>query len=221
MKKIYTVLFLYLISIARLDAQQMDGLAAFVKSGVYSLSSSLNEIAPPGFNLPYTTFASLGGEGYYRNNKTLFILDGNIGLENSKIIASRGVKLYSQTIFAKAGWIIKEKKHYWIYPTIGIGIASLNMNTCNKKNDFADNLQSHLIDNALVDLGINADFIFKKIANPQGQSMISGLRAGCRLSVKNKAWRGFDGNKLDNLPYYAQNGFYISLAIGYGIFIKN
>ena len=103
-----------------------------------------------------------------------------------------------------------------------MGILTLDLSTYDKKNDLADNLKSHLIDNYSVDLGINADFIFKKIPNPQGVVlMISGLRAGYRLSVKNKVWRDFDGNKLDNMPSYAQNGFYVSLAIGYGIFIKN
>jgi hypothetical protein len=189
MKTIYTLLFLSLISIAKSDAQKMDGLAAFVKSGIYSLSTSssaLNKIAPAGFNLQYTSFATLGGEGYYRSNKTILMLDGNIGLENSMVNASSGVKLYSEAIFAKTGWIIKEKKHYWVYPAIGMGIASLNLNSYDKKNELAGNLQSHLINNASVDVGINADFIFKKIANSDGRSMITGLRAGYRLSVNNK-----------------------------------
>jgi hypothetical protein len=63
----------------------MIGLAAFIKSGFYtsssSSSSSLNKIVPAGFNL-HSTSVTLGGEGYCRNNKMLFILDGNIGLEN-------------------------------------------------------------------------------------------------------------------------------------------
>ena len=116
----------------------------------------------------------------------------------------------------------KRKKHYWIYPSLGIGIASLDINTYNTKDELIDNLKSHLINNTSFDLGINADFIMKKKADSPGYlSMISGLRAGYRLSVKNKAWKDFDGNKLYNMPSYAQNGFYITLAIGYGIFIKN
>ena len=164
MKKIYTLLFLFIISIARSDAQQMNGLAAFVKSGFYTLSSSsssLNKIVHAGFDL-HSTSVTLGGEGYYRNNKMLFILDGNIGLENSKIISFQEVKVFSEAMYIKAGWIIKEKKHYWIYPSIGIGIASLDINTYNTKDELIDNLKSHLINNTSFDLGINADFIMKK-----------------------------------------------------------
>jgi hypothetical protein len=223
MKKIYTLLLLSIATISSPDAQQTNGLAAFVKSGLYSLSSSaLNKIAPAGFNLKHNTSVTLGAEGYYRGNKMLFILDGNVGLENSKVIGSQAVKLYSESIFGKAGWVIKEKKHYWIYPSIGIGIASLEVNMYDEKNELVNNLGSHLINNASVEVGINADFIFKKTADPiVNVSMLSGLRAGYRLSVKNKTWRNFDGNKIYGMPSYAQNGFYVTLAIGYGVFIKN
>ena len=136
MKKFYTLLFLFIISFTGLDAQQMTGLAAFVKSGFYTLSSScsssLNKIVPAGFSL-HSTFVTLGGEGYYRNNKMLFILDGNIGLENSTIISFQEVKVFSEALYTKAGWIVKEKKHYWVYPSIGIGIASLDINTSDTK----------------------------------------------------------------------------------------
>ena len=225
MKKTYIFLLTGIIFIGSVGAQQINGLAAFVKSGFYSLSSwssALNKITPAGFNLRNNTSVTLGAEGYYRADKILFILDGNMGLEDSKTTASQGVELYSEAIFIKTGWIITEKKTYWIYPSAGVGIALLGLNTYDKKNEFIDDWESHLINNASLDLGINADFIFRKISDPPGSvSMISGLRAGYRLSVKNKTWRrDFGGNTLQGMPSYAQNGFYVMLAIGYGKFIK-
>jgi hypothetical protein len=113
MKKIYAVLFLCIISTAGLKAQQTNGLATFVRSGLYTLSSSsssLNKIAPAGFDLLHASFATVGAEGYYRDNRLLLILDGNIGLENSKIITSQSVKLYTETFFVKTGWIVKRKE---------------------------------------------------------------------------------------------------------------
>jgi hypothetical protein len=96
-----------------------------------------------------------------------------------------------------------------------VGITSLELNTYDKKFDFANNPKQYLINNASMDFGINADFIFKKMGNPAGTvSPISGLRAGYRLSVENKVWRDFDGNKLNNMPSYSQNGFYVTLSIG-------
>ena len=92
-------------------AQQIGGIAIFSKIGYTSLSGSatiLNKIAAGnGFSDNFIVF---GAEGYYRTNKIIFGLDGNIGIQNAKSTYANRAKLFSGAGYAKFGRIIIEKK---------------------------------------------------------------------------------------------------------------
>ena len=164
MKKIFALSILFLMVAYSSDAQPVQGVAAFVKSGYYSLSSaaSLNKITPAGYGSRSNNFFTLGAECYYRNNKMILTVDGNIGVQNGKSIYDKGIKFSTGTGYAKFGWIIIEQSHYWIYPNIGAGIAAIAMNTYDKKCDNARDIQTHINNNASMDLGLNTDIVLKR-----------------------------------------------------------
>ena len=222
MKTIFTC-FTMLLFVSVGEAQKTQGVAAFVTSGYYSLSqsSSVNKVVPATYGYQSNNFFTVGAEAYYRYNKMLFALSGNIGIQNNRSIYKEGIKFSSGTSYASLGWIVLEQKHYWLYPSIGFGIAAIDMNTYDQKNYETEDIQSHIINNASFDVGLNADFILKRSYDAaELSSVLTGLRAGYRFSIQNKTWRNFYGEKLTGLPAYTQNGFYITAAIGCGAFIK-
>lgn len=149
------------------------------------------------------------------------MLDGNIGVQNSKSVGAGWTAAAAGAAYAKAGWIITEKQHYWLYPSIGLGMAGVDINTHNYVNDEVINLKNKSLATPSFDLGFDSDIIVNRIVNHEGYgALLLGLRTGYRLSKKNCAWRDNDGNKLVNMPFYGYNGFYIMVIVGGGTFVK-
>jgi hypothetical protein len=181
-------------------------------------SSTLNKIAPPGSGFS-NNFIAFGAEGYFRANKIVVALDANMGLQKMKPTCIERAAVSSGVAYARLGWIMAEKKHYWIYPSIGPGIAAVDINTY--VNDEASNLKNKLHYSPSFDMGFNADFIMRKIPDKEDfGTMLIGLKTGYRVSIRNKGWRDNNNNKLSNMPSNGQNEFYIMVTIGSGVFVR-
>ena len=223
MKKTIIPLIISTLFVGGLYAQQITGIAVFSKIGYTSLSgsaSTLNKIAPSyrGFS---NDFVTAGAEAYYRTNKIILALDGSIGLQNAKSTPTKWTDVSAGSAYARFGWIITEKRHYWIYPSIGLGIAGIDINTHNYETDEVTNLKNKLLSSPSFDVGFNADYIVNKIIDPEGYgTLFFGLRTGYRLSIKSCEWWDNDGNKIKNMPSYGYNGFYIMVTIGGGGFVR-
>lgn len=224
MKKKFALSILILMLASGTNAQFVQGIAAFVKSGYYTLASasSLNKIAPAAYSNQSKNFFTVGAEGYYRWNKMLFGIDGNIAVQNGESAYTEGIKFSSGLASARFGYIISEEKDYWVYPSIAAGMAIIDMNIYDKKNDATQNLLTYINRNPSIDVGLNTDFILKKHSGTEEgfSSILAGIRAGYKFSIKNRTWRDFYGNRIDGMPTYNQNGFYITATIGCGAFIK-
>jgi hypothetical protein len=221
MKKTIILIAISIVNTCCLFAQDINGIAVFSKMGYTSLSrsaSSLDKIAPPCSGFSHN-FIAFGGEGYYRRNKIIIALDANIGFQKAKSSCIERAEVFSGAAYARLGRIIAEKKHYWIYPSIGAGVAAVDVNTYG--NDEAPNLKNKLHYSPSFDIGFNADFIMRKIPDQEDfGTMLIGLRTGYRASIKNKTWRDNNNNRLSNMPSYRQNEFYIMLTIGSGVFVR-
>jgi len=221
MKKSIIPLLVFFLMTVGSSAQQINGVAVFSKIGYTSLTRStaiLNKVSPgSGFSNDFILF---GTEGYFRTNKLILGLDGTIGLQNRKLSSRASIEASAGALYARGGYIIAEKKHYWVYPSIGAGIAGIDIDMKDYTTDEVARLKNKLISSPSLDLGINADFIVNKLFD-QGDygALLFGLRAGYRMSIK-KSWADNDGNKLANMPSYGYNGFYIMATIGGGAFIR-
>ena len=186
MKKAIIPLVMIVVFTGDLYAQQIAGIAIFSKIGYTSLSfSTLNKIAPPGSRFS-NNFIAFGAEGYFRTNKIAVGLDANMGLQKAKSTHIKRAAVSSCVAYARLGWIIAEKKHSWIYPSIGSGIAAVDIYTY--VNDETANLKNKLHYSLSFDMVFNADFIMRKIPDKEDfGTMLIGLRAGYRASIRNRA----------------------------------
>jgi hypothetical protein len=72
------------------------------------------------------------------------------------------------------------------------------------------------------DAGINADFLLSKPKWNKGyyDGWMLGIRVGCRASINSSKWKDENIEKPYYIPSYANNAFYVALAIGGGSFDK-
>jgi hypothetical protein len=223
MKKTIILSILTIVFTHNLYAQEMAGIAIFSKIGYTSLpgsSSTLTNIAPHGSTVNNNSTA-FGAEGYFRINKVILVLDGNMAIQNAESADANKARIFQCVAYTKVGRIILDKTHYWIYPSLGLGVASIDINTYNNENDEVTNLKNKVLSSPSFDFGFNADFIANKIMNREGYgAWLLGLRTGYRVSIKNCGWRDNDGNKLSNMPSYTYKGFYVMVTIGGGVFVR-
>jgi hypothetical protein len=225
MKKSIILCLITFFFTINLIAQNTKGWAGFFKIGYANIAktgTTLDEIAPEGISGFTNNFVTLGAEGYYRHNCFFFGLDGNLGFQNAHKPANVGAEGFYGSGFFKVGMNLFEEDNYWIYPSIGTGTSFLMMTTYDKVGDKTGNFRNKTLFNPSFDFGLNADFLLNKTPESgKFDSWILGVRTGYRASFENSNWRDTDGNKINGLPTYANNGFYVSLTIGGGGFVRN
>jgi len=224
MKKIIMLLIMAGIFTGELSAQGSRGGAGFIKIGSTYLPGSasiFNEIAPPGISGFGNNFVAFGAEGYYRANKIILALDGNIAIQGVKLTESKAAEAFSGGGYARFGRIIKENRDFWVYPSIGVGTAAIALNTYDQVNAESSNEKINYLFNTSFDFGFNADFILLRAPGEKYYSaLILGLRTGYRVSYKNDNWHGGDDYKISNTPSYGYHGYYIMATFGIGSFTK-
>lgn len=208
-------------------AQRIKGGAGFVKVGIANVPDAravLNQIAPTGVSGFSDQFYLLGGEGYYRTGNIVLELDGQIGAQNVRSSGNNYGEGYTYFGHAKVGLIVNQGARYWIYPTVGFGTAALAMFTYTKTGSDAkaENRQNKYLYRPSFDIGLNADYLLSKSRTTDQRfgGLLLGLRAGYHISQQSNSWRNDANDRLSNLPDYTNKGYYITLAIGGGGFVK-
>lgn len=208
-------------------AQRIKGGAGFVKVGITNAPGAglvLDQIAPVGVSGFSDQFYVLGGEGYYRTGNIVLALDGHISAQNARSSGTNYGEGYTYFGHAKLGWIVGQGARYWVYPTVGFGTAALAMTTYTKTgNDAkAENRQNRYLYRPSFDIGLNADYLLSKsrTTDPRFGGVLLGLRAGYHISQQSSSWRNDANDRLAGLPSYGNRGYYVTLAIGGGGFVK-
>jgi hypothetical protein len=74
------------------------------------------------------------------------------------------------------------------------------------------------------DAGMNIDFLLSKLRWNENYYLgwIAGFKAGYRFSIKSNNWKNDDNNfyKINQMPSYTNNAFYLTLSFGGGSFDK-
>jgi hypothetical protein len=225
MKKIITILIIASVLLSPSSAQLTRGGAAFVKLGYARLDGSgsvFDKIAPAGVSPFSNNAAAFGAEGYYRINKLILGLDGNIGVHGVKLTDSKAAEALSGAAYARFGRIIKENKNYWLYPSIGIGTGAIALKTYARVNTGTSYEKINYLLSPSLDFGMNADFgLVRAQIDGKYNYLILGLRAGYRVSRSTDNWHGAKYDKLTITPSYGYHGFYIMASIGIGEFSDN
>ncbi len=207
------------------DDKRIKGNTGFVKVGIANASGTgtvLNQIAPAGVTGFSDQFYLLGGEGYYRTGNLMLALYGHIGAQNVRSSGTTYGEGFNYIGHGKAGWVVGQGARYWIYPTVGFGTAALAMTTYTKTGNNAENRQNRCFYRPSFDVGLNDDWLLSKSSTTDRRfgGFLLGLRAGYHLSQESSSWRNDANDRLPNLPAYTNKGYYVTLAIGGGRFVK-
>ncbi len=207
------------------NAQRVKGGAGFVKVGVANASGAgavLDQIAPTGVSGFIDQFYLLGGESYYRTGNLILGLDGNVGAQTARSSGNSYGEGYTFYGHAKAGWIVNQGARYWIYPTVGAGSSTLGMTTYTKSGTTTQDRLNRLIFRPSLDVGLNADYLLSKSRTTDQRfgGLLLGLRAGYHVSSQGNDWHTDANERLSNLPTYSNKGYYVTLTIGGGGFVK-
>lgn len=207
------------------DAQRIKGGAGFVKVGVANASGAgtvFDQLAPTGVSGFSDQFYLLGGEGYYRTGHIVLALDGHIGAQNVRSSGINNGEGFTYVGHAKVGLIVNQGARYWIYPTVGLGTAALAMTTYTKIGSDVENRQNRYLYRPSFEIGLNADYLLSKSRTTDQRfgGLLLGLRAGYHISQQSSSWRNDANDRLPNLPAYANKGYYVTLTIGGGRFVK-
>jgi hypothetical protein len=208
------------------SAQRVRGGAGFFKGG-YSYApgsgNTFNKIAPAGINGFTNNYALIGGEGYYKGKNIVLSLEGTVAAQKDRAAGNVHAENFVYAGHLRLGFIVSESKNCWIYPSIGSGTAAIALNTYTKasSSEKAQNLENKILVSPSFDIGLNADYILSRVPDKKAYgALLMGLRTGYRFSFRNDNWRNGDWDKLNGLPAYANNGFYVTVAIGGGGFVK-
>ena len=164
----------------------------------------------------YTLF---GAEAYFRINNWL------VGVNASALVNQRasGAGVYpviessASNAHLWVGWVAWQSKRAKVYPSIGPGVNSFNINSTRNNGSIA----TAALDGFAIDFGCTFDW---QVIQPTTNITISegpmlSVRAGYRLTTGSKEWHG-DGTKPTTISpsRYAPRGFYITLGVGMGGF---
>ncbi len=223
MKFLSLSLLLLTISYTEVQAQEsaIYGGAGFFRLGQASLhrfGEVAGYFAPAQHSTIRNDFVYLGGEGYARINRNIF---GGGGYA----MASQGINgtSYRAEPFSGGGYlhygrIVLDRRRFWLYPTIGAGVAMVGL-TQSQTQAQANDEYTVMLPNFNAQLGIGADWV----ALPMGAGenfggLLLGIRAGYQLSPMSSAWRTTGEVGVAERPRYATNGFYVTLTLGAGGF---
>lgn len=212
-------------------SQKIIGGTLFLKGGYTHVEGSakiLNSVAPQGISCFSDNNYIIGSDGYFRANKIILGLDGYLATRESKTSnfvmngIRKGADAYSGTAHAKLGIIVLEGEKYWVYPSLGAGIAVIGLNTFDKKASLNRSNEHNIISySPSFDFGLNTDIVLSpENKNNLFGALLLGLRVGYHNSIFKNNWKDEDWNHLENLPSYKNRGFYMTINMGVGVFFK-
>jgi hypothetical protein len=202
---------------------QTKGGAIFIKGGYTYSPGAENAFAGlpthgiAGFN---NNFSLLGLEGTYRLNRWLLAAEASMGTQKARAEDIYSIKPFTGAGHGSVGYILHERKDYWLYPSIGFGASANNLYLRERrygKNSKIDNISSYA---PSIDIAFNGNLITTKetaIQKTVGGLML-GFKVGYRFSLENLSWKNNKGENLVNGSLYRNNAYYVALLAGFGMF---
>ncbi len=212
------LLVFLLLAITVGKAQNVRGGAGFLYFGPSQwpgASSAIEQLSPSASAMGRDQYVLIGGEVYGRYNRWLAGL-GVSALANKRIeTLPSGSSAESSASNAHIwfGWVAWQTKRTKLYPSVGPGINSFNINTTTTSGK----LTTYAINGFSTDIALTFDWVV--LGNNPDKALCAGpmlsLRAGYRLTTASARWHGPTTLVATR---YAPNGFFVTLGIGGGGF---
>lgn len=223
-----TKLFFLLLAMVLATAaggQSTQGVAGNLRFGLAQLPNAANALQlllPAGEKGFHATFYGYGAEGYYRSNSLLLALDGFLGTQNERSWNNQLARAYAGGLHARWGVILQEGKQYWIYPSFGLGGDVLALCLHTDPHQENETRLSYRVYNPVLDVGLNSDFVAARKTEelPLFGGQMIGIRAGFRFSPNQQRWLATDWETTAALPPYTHRVVYLSVSVGYGVFVS-
>lgn len=223
--KLYTI-FLMLMLAGAVKAQKIQGIAGFIQSGYLNVPNAkvFNQGYPGNTSGFANNYFLIGAEAFYRQKKNVFMGDWQFGLQKVYSFNNQHAGALYEAVMGKYGRLIAEKENVWIYPSAGMGVSVAALTSYDEIDGQKKNIKTKTLVSPTFDIGINADFLLSKLKWKENYYLgwISGIKAGYRVSVKSNKWHSDDNTfyKINEMPSYTNNAFYIMLSFGGGSFDK-
>jgi hypothetical protein len=204
-------------------AAQTKGGAIFLKGG-YAYTPGAEKafagVYTNGIGGFANNFSLMGLEGVYRLNRWSLAAEASMGTQKARTEDIYSIKPFTGAGHGSVGYILHERKDYWLYPSIGFGASAHNLYLRERlygKNSKIDNIRSYA---PSIDIAFNCNLVTTK--ETKGQKTAGGLilavRAGYRYSMAHASWKSENGEILVNESSYRNNAYYIFLLAGFGMF---
>ncbi|MBC7383794.1 MAG: hypothetical protein H7296_12515 [Bacteroidia bacterium] len=201
-------------------AQSIRGIAVLVKGGYIfapEAGKTLDQI-PPATTKTFSNLFYCGGVEYYlRLNKFIVGMEGMIAQQSQALINDQFYVPRITYGHLKIGYLIRDSKNFMFYPSISSGLSRMAL----IRNYKLNNENTFRLMTPSFDIGINADYVFsqRQDANKKFSGVMMAFKAGYRFSPGSKSWRD-NKNILDGLPTFVNQGFYITIGVGFGYFVQ-
>jgi hypothetical protein len=213
---------LLLLGPAAAWCQSVQGGAGFLYAGQSvwpGAASAIYEASSPAPRLANDRYVLIGAEAYYRRNRWL------VGINASALANKRADDAVTQTTIESsasnvhlwAGWVAWQTKRAKLYPFLGPGINSINVNSTAANGTTT----IYVLDGFATDLGLTLDwFVLKADTEPTLHAgTLLSLRAGYRLTTASAEWHNDQAGPSRLVPSrFSPHGFYVTLGIGGGGF---
>lgn len=203
------------------------GGAGFFRAGYaqfHQVSRALESFTPTTMTPLGNDFLCIGGEGYGRLNKYIIGGTGYGMVRRSVVRNSIHARPFSGGGFLHVGRIVVDQPRFWLYPSVGLGFSMIGL-TQYEQDPSGQRLHesSVFLPNVNVHVGIGADWLAVPIGGDYGKQsggILLGVRVGYQLSPLTANWRGDEPAQGREEPRYATNGYYVTLTLGAGGFIR-
>lgn len=202
--------------------QSIRGGAGFFYGGQSvwpGFDSVIQQVSKSTGELGNDQYRILGVEAYYRRNNWLLGVNTSAFVNKQRQDASSQIVIQSSASNAHIwlGWIAWHTKRAKLYPSLGPGLNSFNINL----RDANGALNTYVLNGFATDLALTFDWIaIRSTTNP---SLYTGpmlsIKAGYRLTVASDEWHPDTKGATSLSPIrYAPYGFFFTLGIGGGGF---
>lgn len=228
MSRFYTLLF-FLLSLHTSYGQRAAcyGGAGFVRVGyanLHQVGQALSTFTSPSLAPLGNDFLCVGGEGYARLNKYI-VGGGGYGMAR-RSVSTNGLHAepFSAGGLLQVGRILVDHRRFWVYPSVGVGFSVIGL-TQYEQGPTGERLRESnvLLPNINVHAGVGADWLAVAVDGNDGKSyggLLIGFRLGYQLSPLIANWHSSETMPAPDGPRYATNGYFVSVTIGAGGFVR-
>jgi hypothetical protein len=203
------------------------GGAGFFRIGyanLHQVSKAFSAFTPPSLPSSGNDFVCVGGEGYARLNKYLV---GGAGYGMTRRSVSQN-SLHADPFSAggllQVSRIIVDHRRFWVYPSVGAGFSVIGLTQYELSPTGERQHESTvMLPNVNFHVGIGADWLAVSVDDDDRNGyggLLLGIRIGYQVSPLLSNWRSDEQTTVQSGPRYATNGYFVTMTIGAGGFIR-